>query len=140
MKIIRNILIIGALLCVTILGVYYFAINTTKPEATDSPLVSVQEVNKAMASKENVTIVDVRTPDEYKTGHLKNSVLLTLDTIESKAAQVLPDKNQKLYVYCRTGVRSAQAVAELKQMGYTDVHSMEGGITSWQNSGYPVER
>lgn len=140
MKFIQKIFIIVALLCVTVLIVYFFAVNTTKSEIYNGSVVSVQEVNKAMDIKEKVTIVDVRRPEEYKEGHLKNSILLTLDKIDAKALQTLHDKDQLLYVYCRTGKRSAQAAAQLQQIGYTNVHSMDGGIVAWQNSGFPIEK
>lgn len=140
MKRFKNIFIIGALICLTILGVYFFTINTAKSESSNSPLVSILEVKKSMDSNEKVPLIDVRRPDEYSAGHLKGSVLLTLDTIGEKASIVMPDKNKKYYVYCRTGHRSGQAITQLQQMGYTDVHSMEGGITAWQEAGYPVEK
>ena len=112
--------------------------SNAKPTLQNGTLISPQQVKNAVDAKEKITIVDVRRPEEYKTGHLNNSILLTLDTINTKAAQTLPDKNQMLYVYCRTGKRSAQAVIHLQKMGYANVHSMDGGITAWENLGYGV--
>ncbi len=138
MKIIKNIFIIGGCVCMTSLIIYAISINNVKSQAPNGSTVSVQEVKKSMDSKEKATIVDVRTPEEYKEGHLKNSVLLTLDAIDSESAHALPDKNQTLYVYCRSGHRSTQAVAQLQQMEYTHVHSMDGGITAWKKAGFQV--
>lgn len=138
MRIIKNIFIISVLFCVTALVVYFIAINNAKSQAPNGSIVSVQEVKKSIDAQEKVTIVDVRTPEEYKEGHLKNSILLALDTINSKAVQALPDRNQALYVYCRAGHRSAQAVAQLQQMGYAHVHSMDGGITAWKKAGFQI--
>ncbi len=138
MKITKNIFIIGALFCVAALVVYFIAINSAKSQTPNGSIVSVHEVKKSMDAKEKATIVDVRTPEEYKEGHLKNSVLLTVDVIDPQSAQALPDKDQTLYVYCRTGHRSARAVAQLQQMGYAHVHSMDGGITAWGKAGFQI--
>lgn len=119
---------------------YFISTAMTKPALQNGEPISPQEVKDAIGAKEKVTIVDVRTPEEYKTGHLKNSVLLPLDALASDAAKTLPDKNQMMYIYCRTGGRSAKAVTELQQIGYADVYSMDGGITAWQDSGYLVEK
>lgn len=118
--------------------ILFILINASGQHTRNGSPVNADEVSRS-AAKEEITIVDVRTPEEYKTGHLEDSILLPLVTINTKAGEILPDKNRKLFVYCRTGHRSAQAVETLMQMGYTDVHSMDGGITSWQNSGYPLK-
>jgi phage shock protein E len=135
----KSFIFIGLIL-VTIGIVLFAGSKNTKSEDQKTTVISPQEVKKSIDAKDKITIVDVRTPDEYKTGHIKNSVLLTLDTIEENARKVLPDKNKLLYVYCRSGVRSAKAVTQLQQLGYTNVHSIDGGLLAWQKSGYPVEK
>jgi rhodanese-related sulfurtransferase len=127
----------GALVAlIAVIGLLVF--HTTKSNLPNGSTISSQELKQAIDSQAKVTIVDVRTMEEYNAGHIKNSMLLPLDTLASKVAEALPDKSQTLYIYCRTGIRSAQAVSFLLQMGYTNVHSLKGGITAWQNSGYPV--
>jgi phage shock protein E len=135
----KTIIIIGSFI-VILFVVYFIAIATTPANLKNDSLVSPQIVKEAIESHKKVIIVDVRTPEEYKAGHLKNSILLTLDTIDTKAAKILPNKNQLLYVYCRTGVRSKQAVSELKKFGYDNAHSMDGGITGWIDEGFTVEK
>lgn len=92
--------------------------------------ISVDEA-KALIDAGGVTIVDVRTQSEYESAHIPGAVLVTLDTIGTSQPQALPDLNAKLLVYCRTGVRSAQASAALAKIGYTQVYNMSGGITAW---------
>ena len=86
---------------------------------------------KSMIDAGNVTVVDVRTQSEYEDAHIEGAVLVPLDTIGDGDIAALPDKDATLIVYCRTGVRSAQASAALVKLGYTHVYDMDGGITSW---------
>lgn len=85
-------------------------------------------------SKEEYVILDVRTKEEYEEQRIPNSVLLTLSEIESKAESVLPNKNIKIYVYCRSGNRSRQAAYKLIDLGYKYVYDF-GGIIN-----YPYEK
>lgn len=83
-----------------------------------------------MTSNETV-ILDVRTPEEYAERHIPNARLLTLDTIdEATAAAAAPDKSEPVLVYCRTGVRSADAAQRLAALGYTRIYDF-GGIVDW---------
>jgi len=86
---------------------------------------------KEMIDDGAVTVVDVRTQSEYEDAHIENAVLVPLDTIGDTDIAALPDKDATLIVYCRTGVRSAQASAALVKLGYAHVYNMDGGITSW---------
>ncbi len=75
-------------------------------------------------------LLDVRTPEEYADGHVEGSVNLPLQQIE-QAAQLITEKGTPLFVYCRSGGRSAQATARLVKMGYTKVTDI-GGILSYR--------
>lgn len=74
--------------------------------------------------------LDVRTPAEYRDGHLPEAVNLPLDELQNKIGQAYPDKNALLLVYCRSGARSRTASNLLVQMGYTQVYDL-GGIINW---------
>jgi|SRR5579883_1036439 len=99
--------------------------------------VSIDEVKQAQSDKSAV-IIDVRTPDEYATGHLKGSRLIPLPEIDSRLSE-FPDKSQKVFLYCRSGGRSGRAAAILRQLGCTNAYSMSGGILAWIGKKYPVE-
>lgn len=103
---------------------------------SDDTAVSADEVKRAVDAKE-VLLVDVRTPQEYAQGHIKGSKLVPLQEIAQKVS-LLGKKDQKMYVYCRSGARSAQATAFLRQQGFTDVHNMSGGLISWMGKQYPL--
>ena len=92
--------------------------------------VSAEEAHEMMTSNE-VVVLDVRTPEEYAERHIVNARLLTLDTIdEATAAEVAPDKEAPVFVYCRSGVRSAEAARKLEALGYQEIYDF-GGIMSW---------
>ena len=78
---------------------------------------------------EGAVLLDVRTPEEYREGHIPGSVNVPLQSID-KVASAVDDKDKTVFVYCRSGARSSQAVAFMKQMGYTDVHNI-GGILNY---------
>lgn len=75
-------------------------------------------------------LLDVRTAQEFGEGHIPGSVNLPGESI-GRAAQLIPQKDTPLFVYCLSGARSRQATAQLKQMGYTNVENI-GGISAWK--------
>ena len=103
----------------------------------DESSVSPQTVKSALDQKEDVVIIDVRTPQEYQVGHIQVSKLLPLQELMQKVNS-LPEKNKKIYLYCRSGARSGQAAQILKQLGFTNTHNMQGGTLSWSQNGFPL--
>lgn len=75
-------------------------------------------------------VIDVRSPDEYREGHIEGALNIPLVSIPATATQRLPNKNTPIYAYCLSGARSAQACRELERQGYTNVVNM-GGIGRW---------
>lgn len=84
---------------------------------------------KEMMNLDKVVIIDVREESEYKQGHIENSVLIPLNTISENNSQ-LPDKDQTLLIYCRSGNRSAKAAKKFVKLGYQNVYDF-GGIIDW---------
>ena len=74
-------------------------------------------------------LLDVRTPEEYRSGHIPGSRNISLQAID-RVASVAENKDTALYVYCQSGARSRQAAGILKQMGYTNVNNI-GGIAAY---------
>jgi len=90
-----------------------------------------QEEAKEMMDTQEVVILDVREQDEYDSGHVPGAVLLPVGTIdETTAAQVIPEKDSTVLVYCRSGNRSKTASAALADLGYTNIYEF-GGINTW---------
>lgn len=92
--------------------------------------ISAEQAQRLIGA-EDVAIVDVREPDEYAAGHLIDATLIPLGTIEETAVRTIPDKNATILVYCRSGVRSADASQKLAALGYTNVYNLDGGISAW---------
>ena len=97
---------------------------------TGYEMISSQEAQKRFSAEEGYVILDVRTAEEFAEGHVANAVNLPLSDISEKESEVLPDKEQEIFVYCRSGNRSKTAAAELVTMGYTHVIEF-GGINTW---------
>ena len=94
--------------------------------------ISMAEAKEIFDSNEDSSyiILDVRRPDEFAEGHIPGAINIANETIESEAPAELPDKNQVIYVYCRSGNRSKQAADKLVVLGYTNIIEF-GGIIDW---------
>ena len=90
-----------------------------------------QEEAKEMMTKNDIhIIVDVRRQDEYDEGHIIGAILIPNESILDKQPEELPDLDQIILVYCRTGRRSKEASQKLADIGYTNVYEF-GGIETW---------
>ncbi len=92
--------------------------------------ISQEEAKKMMKADDGHVIVDVRRQDEYDAGHIPGAVLIPNESIGSEQPEALPDLNQVILIYCRSGNRSKQAAQKLYDMGYTKVYEF-GGINDW---------
>ncbi|MBQ2882798.1 MAG: rhodanese-like domain-containing protein [Alphaproteobacteria bacterium] len=92
--------------------------------------ISMEEAVAMMATEENYIILDVRTTEEFAEKHIPNAVNIPNETIGSEELAELPDKNQLILVYCRSGNRSKQASEKLAALGYTNIYEF-GGINNW---------
>lgn len=90
-----------------------------------------QEEAREMMDTQEVIILDVREQDEYDSGHTPGAVLLPLGNIdETTAAEVIPEKDSTVLVYCRSGNRSKTSFSTLAELGYTTIYEF-GGISTW---------
>ena len=90
-----------------------------------------QEIGmKIMEEETGYLIVDVRRPDEFAEGHIEGAINVPNEGITDEMPEELPDKDQLLLVYCRTGRRSKEAADKLAKIGYTNIYEM-GGINTW---------
>ena len=92
--------------------------------------ITMQEALEMMQAQTDHLILDVRTAEEYRSGHIPDAVNIPNETIGSSAIPNLPNKEQPLFVYCRSGNRSKQAASKLVKLGYTNVFEI-GGISAW---------
>lgn len=94
-------------------------------------VISQEKAKEMMDTMEGYVIVDVRTKEEYDAGHIPGAVCIPNETIETEPPGLLSDKEQPIFVYCRSGNRSKQAVKKLAAMGYTNLYEF-GGIQTWE--------
>ena len=98
-----------------------------------------QTVHHSLESGADVTVLDVREPDEWDEAHIPQAKHLPRGLLEYQAADQLPDRDARIVIHCASGGRSALAAKSLKEMGYTNVANMEGGINAWREKGYETE-
>ena len=98
--------------------------------------ITAGEAKEIMDSEEGYIILDVREQDEYDAGHISGAILIPYTQIEAKANEMLPDKDQLILVYCRSGRRSKLAAEILVELGYTNITEF-GGII---DGPYEVEK
>ena len=92
--------------------------------------ISMDEAVTMMEEESGYIILDVRTPEEFSERHIPNAINIPNETIGSEDIQELPDKDQLILVYCRSGNRSKQASGKLAELGYTNIVEI-GGINDW---------
>ncbi len=98
--------------------------------------VDTEAAKELMDTEDDYVILDARTQTEYDEGHIPGAILIPHDTVATAAENALPDKDQLILVYCRSGNRSKEASQALVDLGYTNVVEF-GGINSWP---YEVEK
>jgi rhodanese-related sulfurtransferase len=91
-------------------------------------------------SREDFVLLDVRTPGEYREGHIEGAVLIDYTSSRFKDELERLDRGKTYLVYCRTGNRSGKAAAILEEMRFRKVLHMSGGITEWKKEGLPIAR
>ena len=96
-------------------------------------LISPEELNKA---NNDILLIDVRTPAEYASGHVENSVNIDFRASNFKNLIGELDKNQDVYVYCKVGGRSAGAAKLMEDMGFKKIYDLKGGIIQWEKDGF----
>lgn len=99
--------------------------------------ISVDETLEQI--KDDAVLIDVREDNEWQKGHAADAVHIGKGVIERDIVHKFPDKSQEIILYCGGGYRSALAADNLQKMGYTNVLSMVGGWTAWQEADAPVE-
>ena len=92
--------------------------------------ITAHRAKEMMDSQENYVILDTRTQEEYDESHIPGAILIPYDRILEKAEDVLTDKDQLIFVYCRSGRRSKLAAQDLVKLGYTNIKEF-GGILDW---------
>ncbi|HEY6973400.1 MAG TPA: rhodanese-like domain-containing protein [Nitrospiraceae bacterium] len=100
---------------------------------------TVADAKARLDRGEPLYFIDVREDHEFAKDHASGARHLGKGVLERDIETVVPDKRASIILYCGGGYRSALAADALRQMGYTNVVSMDGGIKAWRDAGYPLE-
>ena len=101
---------------------------------------TISDVKAKLDRAERFHFVDVREDHEYERDHAAGAIHLGKGVIERDIETVIPNKQESIVLYCGGGYRSVLAADSIRQMGYTDVISMDGGIKAWREAGFPMEK
>ena len=105
----------------------------TPPKSVMSP-----EARDLLAKNRNIFLLDVRTPEEYRQAHLHGAVLVPINEVEKRLAEI--PKNRVVVVYCAVGSRSNLVAGFLAGKGYREVYNMTDGIVGWYRNGFSLDR
>ena len=105
--------------------------STSNSQANTYRQISMDEAVTMMVQESGYIILDVRRPDEFATGHIPNAINVPNETIGTAEIPELPNKDQLIMVYCRSGRRSKEASEKLVKLGYTNIVEF-GGILEWK--------
>jgi len=112
----------------------------TNAQQSIKSTIPVDEFEKKLSTMPGAQLVDVRTPEEYAKGHLKNSVNIDIRSGDFADKINKLDKSKPVLVYCLSGGRSSAAASKMQDMGFSEIYNMEGGIMKWESAGKPVEQ
>ena len=121
-------LIIMLLISLSLFGMT--ACDGENGKASTYEQITAEQAKTIMDTEQDYIIIDARTEEEFAEGHIENAILIPEYEIKDRAEKELPDKEQMILVYCRSGRRSKIASEELVKLGYTNVKEF-GGIIDW---------
>ena len=127
-EIMKNLLI--AVLCICM---FCSGCVTDNSNAKEEPLyssITMEDAAVLLESENDYLLLDVRTEQEYFSGHIPGAVCIPNEDIDETVVEALPDQEQVIFVYCRSGNRSKQAAEKLANLGYTNIVEI-GGVKDW---------
>lgn len=125
----------GAWIVVAGMLVYSFFSARLRGFSSVQPSLATQLINR-----ENAIILDVREDNEYREGHIINSVHIPVGYLNNRLNELEKHKDQPIIVGCRSGQRSSQACGILKKHGFDKVYNLSGGIMGWKNDNLPLTK
>ena len=106
----------------------------------DFETVACKTLAVKQQSGENVFVLDVREPEEFKAGHIEGAVNIPIRTLAQNLNKLPADKATPIAIVCKSGIRAAYATMTLKLLGYSNVKDVVGGMLAWEKEGLPVTK
>lgn len=110
-----------------------FTIGCDAQETEGVKVISPEQAKTAMTAKADLTLIDVRTPEEFAQGNIKGSENINFFDADFEVQMLKFDKKEPIYIYCRSGNRSAKAAKQLKEMGFQEIYDLKGGFLNWKD-------
>lgn len=126
------------ILAVAALVIILLIIGANSGSGRLAATISTQDAY-ALYQKGDTFFLDVREPDEWNEYHAPNTTLIPLGQLAARVGEIPVAKDKPIVVVCRSGNRSDEGRDILKQAGFTNVTSMDGGLKTWRDLGYPIE-
>ncbi len=126
------------LLAVFILVFLVFAVTGEEEQKIDINWEEALELMEKKSEDDKLVLLDVRTPEEYQAGHIEGALNLDYYSPDFQEALKELDPEKTFIVYCRSGNRSATAVAQMNELGLHQAYNLLGGIIAWQEAGLPL--
>ena len=118
------------LLVILVIVIFVFWKLIKKSGTVGGVKINLEDAKKRLDNEKEIILLDVRTRDEYLEKHIPKCTLIPLNILRNEASRELPDKDAEIFVYCRSGSRSAMAIKILTKLGYTHIYNL-GGIVGW---------
>ncbi len=112
--------------------------DVREQQETQITNVSATEAAALLKARPDIVVLDVRTPGEFAAGHIEGALNFDIKSADFAAQISTLDTSKTYLVHCRSGARSTRSLAVFKQMGFTNILHMNGGIIDWNNSGLPT--
>ena len=93
-----------------------------------------------LINRQRAVLIDVRSPEEFATGHATGAKNLPLDQLEGKLPGAVKNKTVPVLIMCASGTRAQRAVAAAKKLGYEQAQAVAGGLKSWKDANLPIEK
>jgi rhodanese-related sulfurtransferase len=103
-----------------------------------SGIIDATQFKKLIEEKKDVQLIDVRTPNEFKAGHIQGAINIDFYRGDFKEAIAKLDKSKPIAIYCAVGGRSGASTEVAAQLGFKQVYDLQGGISVWQRKGLPI--
>jgi rhodanese-related sulfurtransferase len=126
------------LLFIILISLAFPSLAQKSSKNSDKYLISAEDFKSKVENKDNIVILDVRTPEEYEESHIKGSVNVDYKNENFREQIVKLDEGKKYYIYCRSGKRSANSRKIMNELGIKRVYDLQGGILAWKKQDYPL--
>ena len=121
---------------IILLIILFVALSSYGQTAKNVKTIEPAAFAEKIAATQNAQILDVRTPEEYTSGHIDNAANINWNGNDFVVKATTFDKTKPIFVYCKSGGRSKQAVVKLEELGFASIYELQGGMLKWDAAGF----